>query len=396
MTPIRKFEKPLGMRDSFPLINEKKEKVRDIGRQFFQSRGFDFIKTPTVEYYETIGKASAIPDSALFKLVDRQGETLVLRPDMTTPIVRVATSKLLKEQIPLRLAYFANVFRAQEHEGGRPAEFEQMGVELIGDASVYADAEMIITASEFVQKLGINDYRLTVGHAGLLQSILIQLTQSKEQVRELLKLLVEKNLVGFEEAVKTYKLSNEDENRFIEFIGQASNVQSIQQLRPFIDETNHTQVNMFSYLSNLSALLENAGLSNMVTYDLTLTSEMSYYTGMLFEVFASGSGFAIGNGGRYDGLLQEFNSDVGATGFGLRVDRLLEVMTTSTKRESRTLIFFDEANYMNAVKDAKKLRNEGVQTTIQFLKSVEDQQAFQMNFTDVVWLIEGDANNEYE
>ncbi|MFC6039408.1 ATP phosphoribosyltransferase regulatory subunit [Paenisporosarcina macmurdoensis] len=394
MTPIRKFEKPLGMRDSFPLINEKKEKVRDIGRRFFQSRGFDFIKTPTVEYYETIGKASAIPDSSLFKLVDRQGETLVLRPDMTTPIVRVATSKLLKEQIPLRLAYFANVFRAQEHEGGRPAEFEQMGVELIGDDSVYADAEMIITASEFVQELGIDSYRLTVGHAGLLQSILTQLTQSEEQVKELRKLLVEKNMVGFEDAVRTFGLSNEDEQRFIEFIGQASNVQSIQQLRPFIDETNDAQVTMFSYLNDLSSLLENAGLSKMITYDLTLTSEMSYYTGMLFEVFASGSGFAIGNGGRYDGLLQAFNSDVGATGFGLRVDRLLEVMTTTTTREPHTLILFDSANYAKAVHKAVNSRNQGIRTTIQYKESVEDQEAFQANFSDVVWLIEGDGNNE--
>lgn len=394
MTPIRKFEKPLGMRDSFPLINEKKERVRDIGRRFFQSRGFDFIKTPTVEYYETIGKASAIPDSSLFKLVDRQGETLVLRPDMTTPIVRVATSKLLKEQIPLRLAYFANVFRAQEHEGGRPAEFEQMGVELIGDDSVYADAEMIITASEFVQELGIDSYRLTVGHAGLLQSILTQLTQSEEQVKELRKLLVEKNMVGFEDAVRTFGLSNQDEQRFIEFIGQASNVQSIQQLRPFIDETNDAQVTMFSYLNDLSSLLENAGLSKMITYDLTLTSEMTYYTGMLFEVFASGSGFAIGNGGRYDGLLQAFNSDVGATGFGLRVDRLLEVMTTTTICEPHTLIFFDSANYAKAVHKAIKLRNQGIRTTIQYKESVEDQEAFQANFSDVVCLIEGDGNNE--
>ncbi len=394
MTPIRKFEKPLGMRDSFPLINEKKEQVRDIGRRFFRSRGFDFIKTPTVEYYETIGKASAIPDSSLFKLVDRQGETLVLRPDMTTPIVRVATSKLLKEQIPLRLAYFANVFRAQEHEGGRPAEFEQMGVELIGDDSVYADAEMIITASEFVQELGIDSYRLTVGHAGLLQSILTQLTHSEEQVKELRKLLVEKNMVGFEDAVRTFGLSNKDEQRFMDFIGQASNVQSIQQLHPFIDESNESQVKMFSYLSDLSSLLENAGLAKMVTYDLTLTSEMSYYTGMLFEVFASGSGFAIGNGGRYDGLLQEFNSDVGATGFGLRVDRLLEVMTTTTTREPHTLIFFDSANYVKAVHDAKNLREEGIRTTVQFMGNVEDKEAFIANFTDVVWLIEGDGNNE--
>lgn len=394
MTPIRKFEKPLGMRDSFPLINEKKEKVRDVGRKFFRNHGFDFIKTPTVEYYETVGKASAISDSSLFKLVDRQGETLVLRPDMTTPIVRVATSKLLKEQIPLRLAYFANVFRAQENEGGRPAEFEQMGVELIGDSSVFADAEMIITASDFVQELGIGEYHLTVGHAGLLQSILTQFTESKEQVKELRKLLVEKNMVGFEEAVQSYGLSKVEEERFIEFIGHASNVQSIQSLHPFIDQSNIQQVNMFMYLSDLSVLLENAGLSNLVTYDLTLTSEMSYYTGMLFEVFASGSGFPIGNGGRYDGLLQEFNCDVGATGFGLRVDRLLEVMTTSTTRKPHTLIFFDEANYMDAVNEANKFRQQGIRTTIQYVNGVEDRQAYQDNFTEVLWLTEGDGNNE--
>ncbi|MGE6488969.1 ATP phosphoribosyltransferase regulatory subunit [Paenisporosarcina sp. NPDC076898] len=394
MTPIRKFEKPLGMRDSFPLINEKKERIRDIGRQFFQTRGFDFIKTPTVEYYETVGKASAIADSSLFKLVDRQGETLVLRPDMTTPIVRVATSKLLKEQIPLRLAYFANVFRAQENEGGRPAEFEQMGVELIGDSSVFADAEMIITASDFVQELGIGEYHLTVGHAGLLQSILTQLTQSKEQVKELRTLLVEKNMVGFEEAVKSYGLAREEEHRFIEFIEHASNVPTIASLRPFIDESDMQQVNMFTYLSDLSVLLENAGLSKLVTYDLTLTSEMSYYTGMLFEVFASGSGFAIGNGGRYDGLLQEFNCNVGATGFGLRVDRLLEVMTTSTVREPHALLFFDEANYLKAVNAANEKRKQGIRTTIQYVNGVEDRQAYQDNFTDVVWLTEGDGHNE--
>lgn len=394
MTPLQKFEKPLGMRDSFPLINEKKEKVREIGRAFFRLRGFDFIKTPTVEFYETIGKASAITDSSLFKLVDRQGETLVLRPDMTTPIVRVATSKLLKEQIPLRLAYFANVFRAQENEGGRLAEFEQMGVELIGDASVYADAEMIITASEFVEELGIEAYQLTVGHAGLLQSILMQFTNSKGQVKELRQFLEDKNMVGFEEVIGTYELPKEAETRLIEFINQASNLNSIEQLCSFIDEKNESQVDMFSYLRNLSLLLENAGLSNLVAYDLTLTSEMSYYTGMLFEVFASGSGFALGNGGRYDGLLEAFNSTVGATGFGLRVDRLLEVIKPSNQRESHTLIYFDDAHYAEAIKAAKELREQGIRTTIQLISSVENQQLFQTNFSNIVWLIKGVNNNE--
>ncbi len=68
---------------------------------------------------------------------------MVLRPDMTGPIARVAASKLLKHDHPLRVGYAANVFRAQEREGGRPAEFEQVGVELIGDGTTSADAEVI-------------------------------------------------------------------------------------------------------------------------------------------------------------------------------------------------------------------------------------------------------------
>ena len=93
-----------------------------------------------------MGTASAILDQQLFKLLDQQGHTLVLRPDMTAPIARVAASKLYKDQIPLRLAYSANVYRAQQREGGRPAEFEQIGVECIGDDSVSADGEMISLA----------------------------------------------------------------------------------------------------------------------------------------------------------------------------------------------------------------------------------------------------------
>lgn len=93
------FEKPLGMRDSFPEVNEQKEYIRLTARDFIRRKGYDFIKTPSVEYFETIGKASAIDESSLFKLVDNQGEMLVLRPDMTTPIARIAASKLLKEKI---------------------------------------------------------------------------------------------------------------------------------------------------------------------------------------------------------------------------------------------------------------------------------------------------------
>lgn len=73
MSSIKLFEKPVGMRDTFPQIYEKLEGVREIGRSFLRARGYEFIKTPTVEYYDTVGRASAIKEAALFKLVDNQG-----------------------------------------------------------------------------------------------------------------------------------------------------------------------------------------------------------------------------------------------------------------------------------------------------------------------------------
>ncbi len=100
---IEMFEKPLGMRDDFPLIAKQKADLRKQGTQLIERAGYELLQTPTLEYYETIGKISAISDDALFKLLDSQGKTLVLRPDMTSPIARVAASKLLREKMPIRL-----------------------------------------------------------------------------------------------------------------------------------------------------------------------------------------------------------------------------------------------------------------------------------------------------
>ena len=112
MTKLFMFEKPLGMRDTLPLLYEAKMSVRDKMLREINSWGYQLLETPALEYYETVGEASAILDQQLFKLLDQQGHTLVLRPDMTAPIARVAASKLLKNRIPLRLSYAANVYRA--------------------------------------------------------------------------------------------------------------------------------------------------------------------------------------------------------------------------------------------------------------------------------------------
>jgi ATP phosphoribosyltransferase regulatory subunit len=389
MSPIRKFEKPLGMRDTFPKIFEKKEVVRQTGRDFLQMRGFDFIKTPTLEYYDTVGKASAIVESSLFKLVDSQGNTLVLRPDMTTPIARVASSKLLKEKIPLRLAYFANVFRAQETEGGRPAEFEQMGVEIIGDSSVYADAESLLTVIELLKALEVKQFKITIGNAGILNAILSQNVRTEEQFKKLHKLLVEKNIVGFEEAVRLYELPQKNKQTLLTFIEEATDLNHINQIDKYLIEKDD-----FIYMERLQNILAISEVEKYIYFDFTLASHMNYYTGMLFEVFATGAGFPLGNGGRYDGLLDEFGSQVGAIGFGLRVDQLLEVMPSFQKDQEEVLVLFAQNEFPVAVAKAVALRKEGKRTTLQSIEGLENISVFEQLFSKVVRIEQGGIEHD--
>lgn len=386
------FEKPLGMRDSFPEVNEQKEYIRSTSRDFIREKGYDFIKTPSVEYFETIGKASAIDESSLFKLVDNQGEMLVLRPDMTTPIARIAASKLLKEKNPLRLAYYADVFRAQQREGGRPAEFEQLGLELIGDFSPYADSEIIFTAIELLKALGLESFQITIGHAEILTAFLTNNTNDREQVEALRQLLVEKNLVGFSQKIESMNLLQEQKERLIKIIDYTIDSKEFSDFRQFLKDD---QQYLLDQIEELQKLLEfQLNDYSIVSFDFSLASHMSYYTGMLFEIHAPGSGFSIGNGGRYDELFKQFSEKVGATGFGIRVDRLLEVLPKNVVNEKHTLLLFDKGSFSKANVLAEARRNAGERVTLQFAEGVNDMEAFKQNFDDVIIVSEGGSYHE--
>ncbi|MDN7247293.1 ATP phosphoribosyltransferase regulatory subunit [Planococcus shenhongbingii] len=376
---IQMFEKPLGMRDDFPFIAKKKAELRAKGTSIMQGAGYDLLQTPTLEYYETIGKISAIPDNALFKLLDSQGETLVLRPDMTSPIARVAASKLLKEKMPVRLGYYSNVFRAQKREGGRPAEFEQMGVELIGDDSLYADAEVIILASNILNQLNVESGRVVIGHTQLLQLILKDFGLDDDQIEVVRAALVSKNGVRFEQLANELIGDTEKAASFKQLIITSS----LEDWKPYIDFSNSEQTAFYEEMLKLQTIIQRNGLAEAITYDLSFTSHMTYYTGLVFEIYGAGSGFPLGNGGRYDGLMKQFGLHVGATGFGLRVDRLLEVMPPDKEEEQHILILFDEASEEQAHEQAQQLRESGARATLQYAPAVHALEEFTALFSEV-------------
>jgi ATP phosphoribosyltransferase regulatory subunit len=379
------FEKPLGMRDTLPQLYETKSQIRNSIGDVMKSWGFQFIETPTLEYYETIGAASAILDQQLFKLLDPQGHTLVLRPDMTAPIARVAASKIFNENYPLRLAYSENVYRAQQREGGRPAEFEQIGVELIGDETVSADGEVIALLISALKEVGLEDFQISIGHIGFLKELFLQILGTEERAKTLMKFLYEKNYVGYREHIKSLSLSTIDKQRLLDFLNLRGSTEVINQAMDLVEYDQGKDSVL--QLKKLWETMEEYGNQEILKFDLTLVSHMNYYTGILFEVYAKQVGFPIGNGGRYDGLFQKFGKKTSATGFALRLDRLVESLGPLPEITPSECILFSEERRREAFQIAKMKRAEGLKVVLQDINGVNHIDACTDQYDEITFLI---------
>jgi ATP phosphoribosyltransferase regulatory subunit len=391
MSNLFMFEKPLGMRDTLPDLYAVKKIIRRTLCEEIEKWGYLFLETPTLEYYETVGAASAILDQQLFKLFDQQGKTLVLRPDMTTPIARVAASTLYQYGCPLRLAYSANVFRAQQREGGRPAEFEQIGVECIGDATTSADAEVISLMISSIRQTGLQNFAVAIGHIGFVNAFFYEILGNEERVLALRRFLYEKNYVGYREHVKNLPLSTIDKQRLLKLL-QLRGDGSIIPLAKEIVESD-TGRKAIAEIEQLWNHLEVYDVTDFIKIDLNLVSHMSYYTGILFEVYAQNVGFLIGNGGRYDQLLEKFDRPTEATGFGIRLDRLMEALGDIEPNTNIHCVLFSPERRNEAVQFAKEQRKNDQRIVLQDISGVKDIDAFTHMFREVTYFI-GKAGKE--
>ncbi|WP_064093028.1 ATP phosphoribosyltransferase regulatory subunit [Rossellomorea aquimaris] len=390
MTNLFMFEKPLGMRDTFPDLYEIKAKTKKRMEQEMKLWGYRFIETPTLEYYETVGDASAILDQQLFKLLDQQGHTLVLRPDMTAPIARIAASKLLKDEAPLRLAYSNSVFRAQQREGGRPAEFEQVGIECIGDDSVSADAEVIALMISVLKDAGLENFKISIGHIGFVQDLFTQIVGTAERANILRRYLYEKNYVGYRQHVDDLALSSIDKQRLFSFLQLRGSENVLEEAHALLEENQGLQA--LKQLQELWNILKDYEVDEYIKFDLSLVSHMSYYSGILFEVYGENVGFAIGNGGRYNKLLEKFGKNSGATGFGLRLDYVLEAMEVELSSTLQQCVLFSDERRKEAINLAHELRGEGIEVVLQNWKGVGDVDEFTKGFSNVHFVVGQDRN----
>ncbi|EGG31549.1 ATP phosphoribosyltransferase regulatory subunit [Paenibacillus sp. HGF5] len=359
MSKPKGFEKPAGVRDYLPHAVTKLRRIEREVLACMDRWGYRQIMTPTMEYYDTVGVASSTSDQKLFKLLNKRGTTMVLRSDLTAPIARVMSSLLKDEPLPVRLSYHANVFRAIEEEAGREAEFFQTGVELVGDDTPEADAEVIALAIESLKAAGVEKFKIAMGHMGYLNGLLQEVLPDRTEDQESLKQdLLNRDYVGYRNTIASLSLTEVQQDQLEgilklrggrEIAGQALEISSNELARASIE-----------HLSKVWEVLEAYDVSRHVLFDLTMLGDFSYYTGMTFEGYAAELGSPVASGGRYDKLLRQFGRAVPATGFALKTNRILDgVQGEEIVEELPILIRYTASYRKEGLAKASELRAQG-------------------------------------
>jgi ATP phosphoribosyltransferase regulatory subunit len=358
MSKPKMFEKPSGVKDYLPEAASKLRAIEWNVLQCMERWGYRQIITPTLEYYDTVGATSSTANDRLFKLLDNKGTTLVLRSEMTAPIARVVSSLLKDEALPLRLSHHSNVFRAIEEEAGREAEFVQTGVELVGDGSAEADAEVIALAVACLKAAGVREFKIAIGHIGFLNGVLRANLQDRPEDQQALKeFLLGRNYVGYRHYLRGMDISEQAREQ-LEAILRLRGGQEISEeaAKLALDEATSAAV---GHLSGVWQALQVYGVTPHVLIDLTMIGNFSYYTGLIFEGYAEDLGFPVCSGGRYDNLLAQFGRPAPATGFALETNRIVQVAEEQiANRPKRVLVLYTKEHREEAIASALELRDK--------------------------------------
>lgn len=359
----KRLHTPEGVRDIYNDECEKKHYILDRMRQVIQSYGYRFIETPTFEFFDIFGQeVGTTPSKDLYKFFDREGNTLVLRPDMTPSIARAASKYFPIETEPVRLCYEGNVFINNNSYQGRLKESTQLGVEFIGENSVDADGEIIALVVNNLKAAGLEQFQISIGHADLFRQLMKAADFDAEAEENLRDLILNKNFFGVDEFLERHQVTDDLRSLF-SMLGKMyaspkewAGMNEIALRFPGVADA-------LSYLQELYELLEVYDVTKYVSFELGLISSYSYYTGILFSGYTFGSGEPIVKGGRYDRLLSYFGKEAPAIGFALMVDQLLlalerQKIAISAGQEAEIILYTPQQRKIAAT-TAEELRNAG-------------------------------------
>lgn len=352
---------PEGVRDIYGEEFIRKERGERAVKGTMKQYGFLQIKTPSFEYFDIFNsERGTVSSKDMYKFTDRDGETCVLRPDMTPQIARCIAKYQKNEKLPIRLFYHGNTFINNDGYQGKLKEITQIGAELVNADGPSADAEMIALMIDCLLNIGLNDFQIEIGNADFFRALTNEAGFTDEETEELRDLIETKNLFGVEELLSE---KNIDEGLKDIFVKLPLQFGSIEFVRDFKKSTENERA--IEALARLEAIYEKLiayGKESYVSFDLGMLTQYNYYTGVVFKAYTHKTGEPIGAGGRYDSLLGQFGKPAPAIGIAIYIDYALSAMYRQGMipdvNHDSTLVLYDEAYEEKAIKIANSLRSD--------------------------------------
>ncbi len=311
-----KFEKiaaPKGVREYLPPESQAFEWVREQLITPAKRAGYQLMELPVFEdtslFNRGVGESTDVVTKEMYTFEDRGGRSITLRPEGTAGVMRaVIESNLDRGQLPVKVWYSGQFFRAERPQAGRYRQFYQVGIEAIGLDDPALDAEVIAIADQGFKNLGLKNYRLEITSLGDAQS------RAAHRV----------DLVAY-----IAKLDLDDATRAR---AEINPLRIFDDKRPEIKAAMENAPLLMDYLSDYSRdhfekvkqYLDTLGIAYVV--NKRMVRGLDYYTGTTFEFVHEdlGAQSGIGGGGRYDGLMEVLGGQaLSGIGFGLGVDRAL-------------------------------------------------------------------------
>lgn len=369
---------PEGVRDIYNKECEQKLLLQEKLHSVIKSFGYRDIETPTFEFFDVFGKEVGTTQSRdLYKFFDREGNTLVLRPDFTPSIARAASKYLLGNGMAVRLTYLGNTFINNSSYQGRLKENTQIGAELIGEDSADADAEIIALVIQALKKAGLQEFQISIGHAGFFQALADEAGFDDTLMEELKELIANKNTFGVEKLLSGCQAEDSVREAFAALPKLFGGVEVLDQAEQL---TNHPKaLKAVARLRKIYQILGAYDVQQYVSFDLGMMNRYMYYTGIVFRGYTFGTGDAIVKGGRYDQLLSHFGQDVPAVGFVAVVDQLLNALTRQKIRQPvssrHCMIIYHPEKLEEAIQKASELRRDGIDVELVRISETRTKEA---------------------
>lgn len=332
-------------------------------RTLFANCGYNELETPTIEFYDVFASdEGAMSQENMFKFFDQQGRILVLRPDITVPVARIAATKCKDATYPLRFSYIGNVFRYNDFGGGKQNEFTQVGIEVLGVSTPESDAEVISIAINALKASGLESFQVDIGQVEFFRGLMEETGLPDDATAQVRMLIDHKDYVGLEEYLNRCDI-REDLKKLIfdlpAFFGSADVIDRVEALN-----MNKRCRDALENIRQVLKILEDYGLGQYVSVDLGMLRGLDYDTGIIFRGFANGVGFPILTGGRYDKLVGEFGKDCPATGFSLGINLIMMAVQRQTdimeKPGTDSLVCYSGKGRRTAFELCDELRRQGL------------------------------------